>query len=350
MKKVSLLLLMLSACILLGAQTNPEARYDLVDEYYEGLACVKRNGKYGFIDEAGKLVIPLKYDFAFPFVDGLACVELNDKCGFIDKTDKVVIPLKYDFLSVFNKDYALAVLDGKYGFIDKEDRVVVPIKYTDELSINERFEKLESGNYYSFEKKKIPDTADNKKKIPDIIVSNYPEEFVTINYDNGKYTGYVINGSKTRYGVYTWDTGDKFIGQWKNDRQNGIGIQIWHNGTIYIGDWNNGQLQGDGAEYDSKGILVYYGKYNNGKNLDIYPSSGYSSYRYEKISYSGGEYYEGETKNGNRDGFGVYYWKDGSYWFGRWVNGERNGYGVFLKRDGTVTIGNWVGDKCDKNL
>ena len=36
--------------------------YDDIDCLSEGLAGVKKNGKYGFIDKTGKVVIPFKYD------------------------------------------------------------------------------------------------------------------------------------------------------------------------------------------------------------------------------------------------------------------------------------------------
>ena len=70
--------------------------YDFVDEYSEGLAWVRLNGKYGFIDKSGTLVIPCMYDYADSFHDGLAWVGLNGKDGFIDKSGTEVIPCKYD--------------------------------------------------------------------------------------------------------------------------------------------------------------------------------------------------------------------------------------------------------------
>ena len=54
----------------------------------EGLAVLKVNGLYGFIDKTGTEVIPLKYDKASNFVDGLAEVILNGKSGFVDKGGK----------------------------------------------------------------------------------------------------------------------------------------------------------------------------------------------------------------------------------------------------------------------
>ena len=67
-------------------------KYDDVWSFSEGLACVKLNGKCGFIDKSGKEIIPCIYDVAYEFSDGLVGVELNGKWGFIDKSGKEIIP------------------------------------------------------------------------------------------------------------------------------------------------------------------------------------------------------------------------------------------------------------------
>jgi serine/threonine protein kinase len=65
-------------------------KYSFEGSFYEGLARVELNGKWGFIDKTGKEVIPLKYDWAGAFSEGLAAVELNGKTYYIDKTGKYV--------------------------------------------------------------------------------------------------------------------------------------------------------------------------------------------------------------------------------------------------------------------
>jgi len=49
------------------------------------LACVKLNGKYGYIDKKGEEVIPPKYDKAVGFSHGLAQVWVNEKEGYIGR-------------------------------------------------------------------------------------------------------------------------------------------------------------------------------------------------------------------------------------------------------------------------
>ena len=115
-----------------------------------GLALVELKGKWGFIDETGKEVIPIKYDsislekekfvageripsykhdideyFSY---GGFARVKLNKKWGFIDKTGKEVIPVKFEEARDFKDGLARVKLKGKWGMIDKLGRIIIPIK------------------------------------------------------------------------------------------------------------------------------------------------------------------------------------------------------------------------------
>lgn len=51
----------------------------------EGLGSFEKNGKYGYFDKDGKVVIPNIYDSVEEFSNGLAKVKLNGKWGFINK-------------------------------------------------------------------------------------------------------------------------------------------------------------------------------------------------------------------------------------------------------------------------
>ncbi len=65
-----------------------EAQWKLGDfepiDFPEGLQLVMAGGKWGFIDEAGEIALPLIYDRAYNFENGLAWVCLGDRCGYID--------------------------------------------------------------------------------------------------------------------------------------------------------------------------------------------------------------------------------------------------------------------------
>jgi hypothetical protein len=68
---------------------------DVAEDFSNNPIRVERNGKYGFIDENGKEIIPPRYDKAFEFSDGFACVGNNGKYGLINKFGTEVVPLKH---------------------------------------------------------------------------------------------------------------------------------------------------------------------------------------------------------------------------------------------------------------
>ena len=78
--------------------------YDYVLEFYEGLARVELNGKYGLVDKTGKQVIPCNYDNAY-FSDDLINVSFgegeNARYGLFDKTGKTIIPCYCDTINNF---------------------------------------------------------------------------------------------------------------------------------------------------------------------------------------------------------------------------------------------------------
>lgn len=49
-------------------------QFERVSAFNEGLAPVKKNGKWGYINEAGELLIACRYDYAYSFENGLAVV------------------------------------------------------------------------------------------------------------------------------------------------------------------------------------------------------------------------------------------------------------------------------------
>jgi ankyrin repeat protein len=93
--------------------------------FSEGLANVILNGKGGFIDKTGKMVIEPRFDnWPGGFSEGLANVYLNGKGGFIDKTGKIVINPKFDQVNKFSEGFARVRLNQKYGFIDKTGKML----------------------------------------------------------------------------------------------------------------------------------------------------------------------------------------------------------------------------------
>lgn len=105
----------------------PTDEWKEVGDYHEGLAwVVDNNGKCGYIDKTGRLVIPCQWKGAGNFFDGLAAVEdANGKYGFIDKTGKLVIPCKWGNAGFFHEGQAqVRDANDNWFYIDTTGKVV----------------------------------------------------------------------------------------------------------------------------------------------------------------------------------------------------------------------------------
>ena len=90
----------------------------------------------GYLNEAGRTVIPYKYQSALPFNEnGLALVwDDFDKGGFINAAGEVVIPCEYDFIDEsFIGDVTFAVKGGSLYVISSKNEVVKRIDGYSEL-------------------------------------------------------------------------------------------------------------------------------------------------------------------------------------------------------------------------
>nr|WP_314602837.1 WG repeat-containing protein [uncultured Capnocytophaga sp.] len=107
-------------------------KYGDQGNFREGFAWVRtakrHNGYYlyGFIDEKGKEITPLKYEWVSPFRNGMAKVYQDHKYGFIDTTGKEVIPLKYDAIGEFLNGVTIVQIGGKQAFINKFGEELTP--------------------------------------------------------------------------------------------------------------------------------------------------------------------------------------------------------------------------------
>lgn len=104
-------------------------KYDDVCSFVGGLARVKLNGAWGYIDKTGKEVIPIKYDVVNDFNKNLACVGVNNKYGCINKLGSTVIPCKYDKLELIKGGLVKVLLNNKYGLLDIKGNKVTSLMY-----------------------------------------------------------------------------------------------------------------------------------------------------------------------------------------------------------------------------
>ncbi len=97
--------------------------YDEAFQFSEGYACVEKGSKLGFIDKEGNQVIDFIYDCANSFSDGLACVTKDDKTGYIDYEGKYVFEPVYEKATPFKDGKAMIKQDGKWGVLSKDGSI-----------------------------------------------------------------------------------------------------------------------------------------------------------------------------------------------------------------------------------
>lgn len=111
----------------------------------------------------------------------------------------------------------------------------------------------------------------------------------------------------------------------------GHGICYWRNGSKkYEGQWKNGNPHGHGLFIDLDGN-VFEGEWQNGqmhgKGMCVTPD---------------GEKYEGDFQNGTMHGNGIFTYPDGEKYEGQWQNGLMHGKGLTTWPNGQKYEGDYV--------
>ncbi|MBH2003816.1 MAG: WG repeat-containing protein [Sphingobacteriia bacterium] len=115
----------------------PYGRYNDCSSSHDGLAMVYNRQHpaspaariqpllFGYVDLNGRERIPLQYEDAYSFQDGLAKVKKNGKWGYIDTSGKTVIDLVYDKAGLFYNGFATVERNGKAAVIDQKGNILI---------------------------------------------------------------------------------------------------------------------------------------------------------------------------------------------------------------------------------
>ncbi len=96
------------------------SKYEFAGPFCDGLARVRLNKKWGFIDTTGSVIIPLKYNEVQNFSDGMARVRVGQKWGLMDKTGRVIIKPTFQEIGEFVNGKAKVLLDGTEYYMNTD--------------------------------------------------------------------------------------------------------------------------------------------------------------------------------------------------------------------------------------
>lgn len=144
-----------------------------------------------------------------------------------------------------------------------------------------------------------------------------------------------ISGScTTGQGIYIYDNGNIYSGEFSNGRRQGSGICYFSDGTEYKGSWKNDQMDGKGTISYPDG-RVQNGVWKMGNMLEFTqqaqnPVYGYSNPTEKPLPMVVARCISGDCQNG----FGTYLFQDSSRYTGTFKNGAPEGRGTIYYANG----------------
>lgn len=158
------------------------------------------------------------------------------------------------------------------------------------------------------------------------VSGNCTNGFGTYVYEDGqKIYAQFSKGKVINKVVCYYQSGEKYIGGWYNNRRDGMGVMYQKNGKVAEGIWAKDLFIGETkTEMSSFGCVS--GNCGNGDGV---------------FTYEDKTRYNGEFKNGLASGFGICYYADGDIYVGNWKNHAFDGKGTMYYNDGSTLDGVW---------
>lgn len=109
-----------------------EREFEFAGDFSEGFCAVQQMGQWGFINKKGELKIDFaNYQGVREFSQGLAAVKTAaGTVGYIDTSGEMVIPAIFENGLSFKNGFAIIGQNGKMGFINKDGKIIIEPKYT----------------------------------------------------------------------------------------------------------------------------------------------------------------------------------------------------------------------------
>ena len=115
--------------------------------------------------------------------------------------------------------------------------------------------------------------------------------------------------------------------------KNGQGTYTWSDGQKYVGEWKDGKQHRQGTYTWSDGNK-YIGEFKDGK----YYGKG-------TFTFANGNKYVGKFKDNKFNGQGTFTFPDGAKYVGEYKNDQRHGKGTYTSANGKIKEGIWENDK-----
>ena len=122
--------------------------FDYVGCFNEGLARVKKDGKWGYINTKDEQIIECKFDDAWGFNEGFAAVQKDGKYGYINTKGEQIVECKFDDACDFSEGFAWVEKDGKWGHINTKGCFVIFDKSKNEIEVFDKVIDRSNNTFY----------------------------------------------------------------------------------------------------------------------------------------------------------------------------------------------------------
>lgn len=119
-------------------------------EKYDSLLAVKVDGKWGFADKTGQVVIAARYKNAWNFTDSLYRVASDEGIGIIDATGRMVTGPRFAGSDRMSEGMAVVEENGRWGYVDAGGRVAVEPQYDRAWAFSEGLARVMVGDKIGF--------------------------------------------------------------------------------------------------------------------------------------------------------------------------------------------------------
>jgi hypothetical protein len=126
------------------------------------------------------------------------------------------------------------------------------------------------------------------------------------------------------FGTFTYASGNKYVGEYKDGARNGQGTTTFANGDKYVGEYKDGARNGQGTFTYASGEK-YVGEFKDGK------FNGQGTF-----THASGNKHVGEYKDGARNGQGTFTFTNGNKNVGEFKDGKLNGQGTSYASNGSI--------------
>ena len=110
-------------------RVQPSAGISRFIGYHDEKYMIQKDGRYGFVDLNGKLLIANRYDSLLHFSDERAGFKLGDRWGFIDFNEHLLVQPNYDQVFPFEHNLSIVRMSEDYGLIDPFGKLVLSLEY-----------------------------------------------------------------------------------------------------------------------------------------------------------------------------------------------------------------------------